>query len=553
MVSHLVRLALLAAAVATVSVPVFAQLPVTSSSGLWVGSPLDDYVRLLQLSGEVGLSSRMLRPLEHEARTLSLSDSAAPSRNPWRSYYGGAQRADTARLSIALHDPLVRLASNSAVPYGGNDGAMWAGRGLSGLVTLGAVLRAGPLTVRIAPEYTWSQNQEFPLGALPGRAATASPFADPYVPNTIDLPQRFGDGAYSSASLGQSSIQLAGFGLRAGVSTENMWWGPGIESSILMSSAGPGFRHAFVGTDRALDVKIGKLEGLFTLGHLESSAFWRAGAVPDSVRTRWLGALGFTFEPRGAPGLYLGAMRVFQAHYPTGGLSVSDVAAVLQPFTKRSFFSEENPSGNDEKDQLISLFARWVMPASQFEVYGEFARNDHSVDLRDIVLEPGHASGYLLGAQKLFPQRRGFVRFNAEAVSLATGLTRLIRSSGSFYTHSRVRQGYTHRGQLLGASAGPGGLAQSARLDVYRPWGSVGGFIERREINRHHYFTVYTTRFNRHRHDVFMGSGARGTLVLGRVALEGSLLHQKEYNRYFVMRNDVSNIHLDVRMQVRLP
>jgi hypothetical protein len=143
-----------------------AQVSVGSRSALWVGSPLDDYVRLLQLSGQVPLSSRMLRPMEAENRSLTLRDSSSLALNPWRARYGSRQDLDSTRIAIETYDPIVRLTENSAVPFGTNDGALWAGRGLSGALDLGAAIKYRGLTVRLAPTLTYSQNAEFTLGAL---------------------------------------------------------------------------------------------------------------------------------------------------------------------------------------------------------------------------------------------------------------------------------------------------------------------------------------------------------------------------------------------------
>ncbi|MBA3891835.1 MAG: hypothetical protein H0X64_15035, partial [Gemmatimonadaceae bacterium] len=261
-------LPLAAATVALLAASAIAQLPVKSRSALWVGTPLDEYVRLLQLTGEHPLSSRLLRPLEYESRTLTLRGDASLGRNPWRERYGASQGSHTGTFALELYEPLLLTTANSAVPFGTNDGAMWAGKGVSASLTAGAAMRAGPLTVRLAPVLTWSQNAEFTLGELFKPLPGTPPYADPNAPRIIDMPQRFGDAAYTTADLGESSIQLNGRGARAGVSTANMWWGPGVDNSILMSNNAGGFPHAFVGTERALNVRIGRLEALYIAGRL---------------------------------------------------------------------------------------------------------------------------------------------------------------------------------------------------------------------------------------------------------------------------------------------
>ena len=52
---------------------------------------------------------------------------------------------------------------NSGFAYGANDGAVWAGSGLTVDVRAGAELVGGPLSVRLAPEAFRAQNDAFPL------------------------------------------------------------------------------------------------------------------------------------------------------------------------------------------------------------------------------------------------------------------------------------------------------------------------------------------------------------------------------------------------------
>lgn len=553
-----------AAAVAHVAIATAqAQPTVRGRSGLWVGSPLDEYVRLLQLTGEVPLSSRLLRPLDGEMRSLALDDSAAPSKNPWRARYGSRQRVDTAAMSIELYDPILRSVYNSAIPFGTNDGVMWAGRGISAAMDLGAALRYGSLTVRVAPTVTYSQNADFELGALHPRFVNGvaqpgsipsdmSPFADPYMSFIIDMPQRFGDRSLRRLDWGQSSVRVEKFGVQAAIGTENMWWGAGQENALIVTNNAGGFPRLTLGTSKPANIGIGRLEAVYTAGRLRGSDYWRQ-APPDSIaRRRWMNALAFVFEPRGAPGLYLGAARLFYAYEPAGGVPVSELFEIFQPFTKSSFQNDSNPSGNDQRDQMISVFVRWVMPASHFELYGEIGRNDHPVDRRDLVLEPDHSAAYIAGFQKLFPIASGFIRASGEVADLAGGLTTLVRAQPNWYAHYIIRQGYTQNGQVIGAGVGPGGESTSFRLDKFSDRGSVGGFVQWQRVNTDAYFSEHVGQFQRHYHDVFLGFGARGTITAGPAHISAEFLRQKEYNRYGVLKNDVVNYHLRLGVEVRV-
>ena len=531
-----------------------AQDSVRTRSALWVGSPLDDYLRLMQLTGEQPLSSRLLRPLEREARLLTMSDSAAPERSPWSMRYGSRQRADTGLSAFERYEPILRVTGNTAVPFGGNDGALWAGKGLNFALDLGIAARYGPLTVRLAPSLVYSQNKEFVLAVLYGAPADMSPYADPYQSTEIDMPQRFGDAPVRRLDAGQSSIQVAGHGVRGGVGTENMWWGPGMGNALLMSNNAGGVPHVFLGTDGPVDVWVGKLEALYTVGFMTSSGFWRPD-VPDSLSNRWMKALVVVLEPRGAPGLYLGAGRTYYQYVPADGIGFRDLIGILEAPEKKKLITATNPLGDDSRDQMIELFARWVMPASNFEVYGSYGRNDHAFDQRDLIFEPDHSSASSLGFQKLFLQpSRGFVRLRGEVTSLADGLTSTVRPDPTWYAHHIVSQGYTQRGQIIGAQAGPGGRQADLGLDVYRAWGSVGGFADWRRLNDDVHFRRYGPGsgelYGGARHDVFLGLGLRGTALLKYADLSFSLMRQTEYNRYTSVPNDYRNWHVETSTQV---
>jgi hypothetical protein len=536
-------------------VPLAGQTPVRTRSALWVGSPLDDYVRLLQLTGEVPVTSRLLRPLEYDARTLVIPDSGDRSRNPWRARYGASQGGDTSFAGIERYDPIVRITSNSAVPFGGNDGALWAGKGISGAIDLGVAGHYGPLTVRLAPSLIYSQNLPFKLSDRFEGYPDSSPYSDPYFGTRIDLPQRFGDQAMRRLEPGQSSIQLAGRGVQGGVSTENMWWGPGMENAILMSNNAGGFPHLFLGTQKPVDIWVGKLQALYTVGWLQESAFWR-GDLPDSLRHRWMKSLVVVLEPRGAPGLYLSAGRVYYQYVPVGGIGLRDMFGIFEAPEKKKLITTDSPLGDDARDQMIELSMRWVLPESNFEVYGSFGRNDHSFDQRDLILEPDHAIAYTIGLQKLFLQPgSGFVRLRWEFTTLANGLTSTIRPAPNWYAHHIVSQGYTERGQVIGAVVGPGGRGGNLGLDVYRRWGSVGAFADWRRVNDDFHFRNYGPGsgelYAGARHDVFFGGGVRGTAMLKYADVSLSLLKQTEYNRYtFTPGYDYDNLHLELSTQV---
>jgi hypothetical protein len=60
-----------------------------------------------------------------------------------------------------------------------------------------------------------------------------------------------------------------------------------------------------------------------------------------------------------------------------------------------------------------------------------------------------------------------------------------------WYTNTIVRQGYSNKGQLLGASIGPGSNNQSISLSWNKGYNKAGIFVERTVYNNDFYYSVY--------------------------------------------------------------
>src|SRR5690606_19519601 len=166
------------------------------------------------------------------------------------------------------------------------------------------------------------------------------------------------------------------------------------------------------------------------------------------------------------------------AHMPEEGLDLLEY--IERPYTR----IRDNPLGRNNilrDNQLFSIFARWAFPEVGFEVFAEWARDDHWEDLDDLLMEPDHSQTYMLGFQKVVLAGPRWVRLYGELAHLQSSSTYRSGRGGPFimYAHSQLRQGYTHRGQLLGAAIGPGSDAQILGADVFAPWGMAGLFLER--------------------------------------------------------------------------
>ena len=116
--------------------------------------------------------------------------------------------------------------------------------------------------------------------------------------------------------------------------------------------------------------------------------------------------------PKGFDGLELGAARFFHQAWPEDGLSLNDFTKQFESILKSSL-------GESPDNQIASVFARWAFPRSGFEIYAEYGREDHNWDFRDLILEPDHSGGYMLGITKILRSSpESFYAIRAETMNL---------------------------------------------------------------------------------------------------------------------------------------
>ena len=505
-----------------------------AAQSLDVGDSREALLRLWQLTGDAALNSFSLRPL------VSREDEAidGAGAGPWANPFVLEPLFASSGVEITPLEARLRSFVNTGHPVGANDGVVWQGRGVTAALDLGTTLSWRGLRVTAKPTIVFAQNRAFDLATV--EVAGMPDYAYPW--RRIDLPQRFGPESFWTLDPGQSEVRVSGYGATGGFSTRNLWWGPGINSAILMSNNAGGLPHAFLGTRGPRSIGIGTVEANWIWGRMKQSDYFDPSVEIDD---RYLTGLVVAYSPSFLQGLSIGFTRVFYGWVPEDGLPLSDLFLVLQGIEKEDLESPENPTGNDERDQLVSLFARWVFPASGFEVYGEWARNDHPLNFYDILLEPEHSQGYTLGFQKAIAipgDRR--VSFRGELTHLEREATFRLRASPVYYAHHLVTQGYTHGGQGVGAAVGPGGIQQFLGADLYAAWGRTGLFLQRRVTDNGAYYAwAERNDVSFDNHDVSIDIGSSATWFVRELEIGAGLTYTRQLNRYFYGPN-VNNFNI---------
>ena len=419
--------------------------------------------------------------------------------------------------------PSAELAWNSALPFSLNDGSLWAGRGTNLRITAGAEVRYGRIVARLAPELTYSGNRGFFVEG--GRDSTRRGYASPWHHGTwsADLPLRFGNQPITTIGPGQSMLGVDVGPLQVGASAEGQWWGPGIRNAIVLSDNAGGIPHLYLRSARPFETGVGDVELRWIAGVLTESLHFDRDADNDQ---RSLSGLVATLRPTLAPELTLGIARAVYAEANGSTAALGHAANVL---TRWSGLGDSTASG-EGADQILSLFARWVLPASGAEVYGEWAKLRGLRSLRDLLVAPQRDQGWTVGLQWARPLAGATFRVQAEATTLEQ--TPIARGAmQGFYTSRAVPQGYTQRGQPIGAAIGPGGSSQWLAFDWLsaESW-HAGLFTGRiRWENDVYYSQPTSVAYFAHDVSTLIGMRGGGTLYGFDVALDVTRALRRNY------------------------
>jgi len=457
-----------------------------SQGQLVVGSVFEDFYRREQLLGKLDSSvSFLIRPIHRK----NLAD---------HSLKNSSLKLNKDKSKIRLLPLTSRSRYLQKHPYGWNDGSLLPLSGYQQLVSAGFAGKIGILNFQIQPEFHFAQNLDFQGIPLDMPEILWRRYYQSQI-NVIDTPESFGEGKIEKFYLGQSSIGLEIGPISLGWSNQNLWWGPGMRNSLVMSNNSRGFQHLTLNTNKPVNTPLGSFEFQIIGAKLENSGF--DPPRPNLVSTdgnflfrerdedwRYLSGITAAYQPKWIKGLSLGFSRVVQQYSQIA----KDNNDYLSSFS--NFFRNNDALDDIFRDQLASIFMRYFSTKTQSEIYFEFARNDAAFDFRDFFLEPNHAAGYLFGFRKLFPafqSKSQFFEGGFEWTILSQSSSRIIRNGGTFYVHSQVRHGYTHRGEILGAGIGPSSNSQTLNINWVSGLNKIGLTLERVTRNEDLYIDLF--------------------------------------------------------------
>ena len=341
---------------------------------------------------------------------------------------------------------------NSHHPYGWNDGPLSFSKGYQFVGSGGVYMRWRNIHLTLRPEFF----------------KTAS---DPYF--TSSWGQR--TPALSKLTLGQSSLRIDLGPISLGVGTQNLWFGPGKYSSLLMSNNAPGFNHFNIQTNRPLKTPLGSFEisiigGIFSQNANQSFEHRNLKTGPLDSYTKYNNSVTLTYSPLFFKNLYLGAVRVFNQPLFNGtskNLVVDYLPAALP------FFRNQVEDTGPEVNQILSGFAKYVFPKEHAEIYFEYGWNDAKSNSRDLILDLAHSSASIFGIKKIqYLNDKSFLNIEIEATRTAQTPSYLQRNAGSWYIHGAT--GYSNQNQIIGVGSGWGDNLQTVAISINKGWNKYG-------------------------------------------------------------------------------
>ena len=344
---------------------------------------------------------------------------------------------------------------NSNHPYGWNDGPLSFSKGYQFVGSGGVYMRWRNIHLTLRPEFFKTASEIYETSYYWGQRTPV----------------------LSKLTMGQSSLRMDFGPISVGVSTQNLWLGPGRYSSLLMSNNAQGFNHFNIQTNRPLKTPLGSFQFTIIGGTLTANAeqgFENLKLQKSSLdpKIRYLNVLSVIYSPILFKNFFIGANRAFQQFSQT---NPSNNLTDYYFITLKPLFRNTYQDNSEAVDQLISGFAKYIFPKEHAEVYFEYGWNDGASNSRDLMLDISHSAASIYGFKKIqYLNQNSYLKFEAEATKMSQRPSYLQRNAGNWYIHGRLDAGYTNENQILGAGSGLGNDLQTFVISYNKGWNKYG-------------------------------------------------------------------------------
>lgn len=471
------------------------------SQSISTGSYAESVLRMDEILGKIEISNSFT---QHPLYTQFIVDSSLGNLIYRRNLLNGHKFLGfIPNLNILPYNSLLEY--NSNLPFGYNNSSLYPNVGFQSRQTLGFYLNLGMLNFQFKPEIVNAQNKFFnTFSDIQNNSIDLNlEKAFFYQINGIDAPERFGTKPENYFGFGQSKISLIYHKIEVGVSTENLWWGPGIQNSIILSNSAPGFLHWTFNTVNPIKTKLGSFEWQLIGGKLEQSGYLSynperlnnaLGLYHDKPSVnRYISAFTINWHPKWIDGFYFGISGFDYLNIDTAFNKRSIIGKLIPVFVGSNQNANASQYG-DGQDFAYAFNLRQIFKEQHTEVYFEFARNDRASSFTDLLLEIDHSTGYTVGAAKYFNfNKNENLRIGFELTRLQIPETWLLRAEPTWYSHpyGPPRDGYTNLGRLVGAGIGSGSNSLIFDIAYFYKINSFGLKFERLLHNNDMFFYAY--------------------------------------------------------------
>lgn len=329
------------------------------------------------------------------------------------------------------------LFNNKGAPNLENTSDRWIGKGESLFTSLNISYSGRFIAFSLEPFHFKNENLDYQEPVRKGiytRLNDARPHTDaPYV----------------SSGVREAQFYLHYNWIGLGVSNANMWWGPGIHSSLNMTNNVPGFKHLMIGTLRDKRIRNVSVNFRYIFSEMDKK----------NIGEPYYTAIVFASTFHTDPVLTVG----FSRTYISGGNQKTDYItkkdAMLLPFEAlflalKQTDPDDPESAVDIWDETLAGYVSASFPSSGLKVFIEYGRDDHAWNGKDLRKQPDHSGASVIGLRKygLFGNKNMIA--GIEYLNLIKSRFWTKRVPGTWYSKN-VYDYSSYDGRHWGAHSGP--------------------------------------------------------------------------------------------------
>ena len=324
-----------------------------------------------------------------------------------------------------------QLFYNDGYPNLENMDDRWIGKGIGSFTSLNISYFNNFLSFSLEPYYYYNQNkyvEEF--------NREYEFYNNPDIFNVLNDNRYFKQSPVKSFNIRQSHFFIHYQKIGIGFSNANMWWGPGIHTSLTMTNNTAGFPHILIGTLNEKRYKNIGLDIRYIFAKLDKIA-------SDPYYT----SVVFAAKLYNDPIITIGFSRNFISGGNTPDNStISKWNAALLPF--QGIFidniiddTNKDSGGHDFWDQTLAGYIILDFKKSNLRLFLELGTDDHRQNLIDLRSQPDHNSASIIGLRKYNLFNNPSLIFGFEYANIKQSYTNKFRGGGhwwwkDFYNYS---------------------------------------------------------------------------------------------------------------------